>query len=1344
MVNYLSRTLTYINEKGETMSLNDDEILALGRSVVILGEPGMGKSWLLEQLAATSEWRLISAARFVAHPAPEKLVPAHGSLIIDGLDQLMASQESDAVNRVLAQLIRAGCPSFVLSCRSMDWRGASARQDIADEYLSAPIELTISPFSREQALAFLSSEMSAQESERILTHLDSAGIPELYGNPLTLGLIQELAEDGNPLPDTRAELLRLASERMWNERNDHHKGSPLAGLDKWSALDGAGALCAAFVLSGAEAITTVPSARGQALTLHVADVTVLPKAEGAEAVIGSRLFTAVPGQSGLFRPMHRAMAEYLGARWLIRITGDDLTRRRIMAMMKVGDRVPASLRGIFAWLSQSSEFAPDIINADPYAVLRYGDADGLKPEHGRQLLASLKGLHEIDPYFRAEDWTEHSAKGLGHSELEDDIRPVLLSEETGFHLRTVILNAIRNTPVAAKLIDALQELVLQQGGRSYAYGERKDAAEVLAAVSDQGVNWADLVDQLNVEGTEDSTRLVLEILDDINFIRVSPQQIAYTSINYLGLAAGPNRVNGRRHTIGVLYLLGRRLPQEMIGDVLDHTADLLAGDDVEQNYQRDTELSDYILRLVARHLDVQTPAPARLLAWLRMSRGRHGYSSDVRERIDAFFRTDTVTRRAIQEQVLFLESEPEDAWGRIWRLGNLDSGLAFTLEDVLHFLSILAVRLEAIEVRASVWRGLVTLSRRWVDNAEDIFSTASVFACGQPDLVDELNALLIPMPTPEWEIEDARRRNEEFERRSTAWSRHRQEFTNEQPALRTGNLNQIYVVSEAYLGLFYDLNNDLSAPERLVEWLGESLQNIALEGFEAVLHRLDLPTPEAVAETYATGQRLYIIRPMIVGIAERIRCGLSLGDITANVLIGVRLALHYEPLIDRLPGESIETAIDAELHKDTALFETYVRLMVEPGLRRGATHIQGLYGLVRSADDRALTGRLAAEWLQTYPEVSGEVESELVDALMSSGVNAAIFELFQRKSEEGFTNDAQRRLWWSVGLLTNFNISAPIIGNVAEADKDLLWFLRSRLRVVGRSSMFGEVNGNASLWGWIVSQFRTLWPYASNPFDESSGDTNEWDATEFLLAVINRLASDPSPAATEELERLLEGADDGYRSHLLHAARQQDGVRSEIEFPGVSLDHLRTIVDSSVPDSATDLTEILSFALDKLQAQVRGSDTDIVQKYWADDGTPYSEDVCTDRLIEDLERLIPVDGVARIPQADMPKGKRADIAYTVESVIVPVEAKGQWHKDLWSAASGQLDDLYLRDWRAQDRGIYIVYWFGDRVPSNKKLKEHPSGGTLPASPAEFKTQLIESIPADRRASLIVYVLDFTK
>jgi hypothetical protein len=93
---------------------------------------------------------------------------------------------------------------------------------------------------------------------------------------------------------------------------------------------------------------------------------------------------------------------------------------------------------------------------------------------------------------------------------------------------------------------------------------------------------------------------------------------------------------------------------------------------------------------------------------------------------------------------------------------------------------------------------------------------------------------------------------------------------------------------------------------------------------------------------------------------------------------------------------------------------------------------------------------------------------------------------------------------------------------------------------------------------------------------------------------------------------------------------------------------------------------------------------------------------------------------------------------------LPVEIKGQWHADVWTAADSQLDRLYTADYAAERRGIYLVLWFGRQVPKSKLPRSSGRGKRAPTSPEELRTKLIASSRAAQEGRVAVVVLDLER
>jgi hypothetical protein len=149
---HILRVLTYLDASGEEKRLQEADLAILTGPVVILGDPGMGKTTLLETLGDVAGFRYVTARKFIRVPDPGAVFSSDEVVVIDALDEVASARDTDAINQVLTQLVRAGAPRFILSCRGAEWQGAVGRQDIREEYQQDPWVLTLSPVSRDDAI----------------------------------------------------------------------------------------------------------------------------------------------------------------------------------------------------------------------------------------------------------------------------------------------------------------------------------------------------------------------------------------------------------------------------------------------------------------------------------------------------------------------------------------------------------------------------------------------------------------------------------------------------------------------------------------------------------------------------------------------------------------------------------------------------------------------------------------------------------------------------------------------------------------------------------------------------------------------------------------------------------------------------------------------------------------------------------------------------------------------------------------------------------------------------------------------------------------------------------------
>jgi len=212
----------YLNLEGAKEYIDQDDILSIGAPVVVLGDPGSGKSVLTQALGQQPDALYYRAGSFLRSARIE--LPEGSRIIIDGLDEVASTALGGGVDAVLQKLSAMGNPPFILSCREADWRGASDRIKIEDDYASKPLILHLEPFDRDDALLFLQGEFPSIDATRALDHMTDRGLEDLYRNPLTLRLLGEVVRDEGELPDSRAQLFSRACVVMLREDKPRKAG----------------------------------------------------------------------------------------------------------------------------------------------------------------------------------------------------------------------------------------------------------------------------------------------------------------------------------------------------------------------------------------------------------------------------------------------------------------------------------------------------------------------------------------------------------------------------------------------------------------------------------------------------------------------------------------------------------------------------------------------------------------------------------------------------------------------------------------------------------------------------------------------------------------------------------------------------------------------------------------------------------------------------------------------------------------------------------------------------------------------------------------------------------------
>ncbi len=1308
--NLLRRRLWYIDRIDRAV-VDQDFLESDDRSLVVLGEAGMGKSTLLSQLKDVDGYAFCTARKLLIVPDPQPHIGNATTLVIDGLDEVSAQREGDAVDLVLRRLAELGLPRFILSCRVADWRSATALQGIADIYDGAPLELHLDPLGREDAIEFLSDLIGNEAADDAIEHLEARALSGLWRNPQTLELVAKVAAQGD-LPDSKGQLFADATKLLRIEHRNEKSATPLATLPEKDVLDAAGAGFATLIITGREALSRESSPAD--FDAAIAEASALPGAGRLSDVLDSRLFEArAPDR---FSYAHRAIGEFLGARWLSEQADTPRKRRRVLELLNNHSLVPANLRGIHAWLAwHSPSLADKVIRSDPMGVIEYGDADTLSAPQGRSLLRALFELSKENPRFR--DWSDYRAGGLVQASMLDEVRDIVRDGSVEFGLRLLVLQALKGSDLAPLMHDEFLTLLLDSEA---VFALRSEAGRRLVEMSG-GTDWPAAVRELVGEAGENSARLASELMMELGYAQFDDALVLDM------IRANIARVE---HTVGVFFGLARKFPSDRLDALLNGVVAFAESMGDRHERRSNDAITDLAFALLARRLEGSPPDAEQLWSWLHPFDSSRGLQREKRQAISKVLAANDDLRHAVQRHVLLELRNDNNVWQRYLRMFEPASGLRPDEDDLLWLL-------DQIEIHDPRWRELVELSRHGPEDGAKVRAAAERFAAGDDEALAWLAELAIPR-TPEWQIEQERRERERAAQRAADWERHREEFGARIDAMRGGDYGIIVNPAKAYLKLFSDMDDEAQdGPARIEEWLGPELMNAALAGFEAFLTRQPpVPSASEIAKSHAEGQRWDAALLIVVALAERVRTDRGFDDLTDERLMAGYVELSQTRIDDHAGIDDLDMRLAREL-RDRGQWEATLRLFFEPQFNACLQHVNGLYGFLRSEEDAELADRLGAEWLANFPQMSDIAEMELVDRLLTSraGSKALRALLPQRLVEQ--LSDQRRLTWDAVGIILDFGATRARLEGVGSVSKDLFWNLRARLE--DRSRTPSIANLDTDQLAWTIETFRTLFPYASRPTGSTIGDTNGWDATEYLVALINRLGSETGADATAALIALRDAPKDGYTEHLRIALAEQKRKRVEADWVAPDIATFASAVTDRTPTTAPQLQAVMLEELNQVQAKITGDARDWYKDFFHRKDTPKDEEDCRDTILKMFGDL--PFGIHAAPEGHLADDKRCDIECTLPGIMLPIEIKGQWHKDLWTAADRQLDLLYTNDWRAE-RGIYLVLWFGPTA--TKKVKKPPFDSDTPETAAQLQAALASQSATTREGRTEIVVLDLTR
>lgn len=1305
---YISRRISVTNQHGEEIEYTDTDFFCINAPLIILGEPGAGKSELLrfasEQLGAQT----YNASTIEAGPAFDEQTPV---IIVDGIDEITAYETGTPVNKILAKLPKTVL--FVLSCRAADWQDTVNTRIINQKWQQQPIVGRVIPLNQQEIIDFVNANGEGQNGAEFLKEAQQRDVVDLLTNPQNLLLLLKAVKNKG-WPDTRLELYENASLELVKEDNPIHGSINRTRPAPEQLIEAAGFVFAQLLLTGKTSISFDGQSDEEYPKLSEL-VSEDIDSEVIQSALSTKLFR-LTGQN-LLEPCHRTVAEFLAAKWIAKALRNQLSLRRLEGILYGSNYiVPAALRGLHAWVATlNSSLASKFIKRDPYGFFRYGDPSVLTIPQSQNLLSSLEKVAEIDPYFRSEDWHATFGRGLARQELRDDIIRMIRNPQSPYQLSHLIIESIQGDTFADDISSELLAIVNDSSATPL---ERHAAVDALSECNNQP-DWQNTVESLGELGDVESLRIVLDIVQDRVelFNGTTLAEILVELANAIAEGSGPNYA-------GLGYGLHQKLSVPQLEESLDLLSECTTVERPKRRRSRRGDVEDWLFKFIQERFERGSLPPAsRVWSWLKHAERPSYHRSGWDKYSGEYFSQNVEYRQALQAEALRSADNAEDLWMGLFHLGDASPGLWLREDDLILHLGNLLEEKDSYPDWDQRWKSLV----RWGQINRDFIGEFMDFARNQASQSNILSSHLAELQKPperDYEKEEKERERKHRQKRQRKMRAIHQSFEKIQNELSAGkDLGALGDVAKAYLGRFSDLKEASSPTDRVVELVGSKIAPIAFEGLTAVMARNDIPTARQIIELHANEQKEYFFEHILLAhCAIMLQSSQDLADLPIDVARSALAACHWGLHFGDDYTSDLQNQLEDIVFADKAIKEAFVRDTMEPYLNSGAEHVSGLYRLVRNEEFSDIAGPLAIEWIEKYTNLSNNSLRELLIAAIRYASRDRVIELIREYvSKEKWNNEEQRNIWISAAFLLDFDNSLELLTSYAEEKKDHLWSLRA-MSNPEREIYEGWPKLSAEQHHFLITNFGSLWPPADHPSGGWSGDQNPWDASQFIQGRIADLAADLSDQAEALLRGLIKAGGLGrYQNHIKHVYAQQIQRRAEANKVLLPISGVRNILLRGEPTTHDDLQALLIDELEALQERIRNGSTNDILPYW-DGDTPHNENYCRDRITSAINPYLERYNVRAHTEGTMPNSKRCDLLNTHGLMNLPIEIKGQWHDEVWTAAAEQLQN-YTREYHSDGRGIYLVLWFGYLGPNHPKNPHGWTGQPLPKTLDEMKDLL---------------------
>lgn len=1291
--------------------------------VVLLGEPGAGKSTSLRHEAAAEGGELVTCREVMSGLR----LSGSSTAYVDALDEFRSGGSGkDKILQLATAISTSSIGRWRLTCRAEDWRYAADVSALRRAANNEPIIVAhLLPLDEREAQSILNA-LGATNPRKFVAEAHSRGAGAFLQNPLSLRLLHSVVTPNGNWPTTRFELFDKAVWALAHEHDPERTKDHLPSAE--AIVEAASAICFYLLASGAKALwhsNSLPPGSGSSEFVRIPALQLEP--DLASSTLDTALFR---GEGFAFQPCHRVVAEFLAARFLAaRVVGTADTAafplRRAIALITAKDqKAPTELRGLYAWYSAHLQKHGDptgarqLIERDAATVLAYGDA-AVFDVAGRR--AMLVNLDKEDPFFLSSQDEATVLGGLAGDDLAGDFIAILDSEIRS-HLQLTVLRALAEGPPVAATLRKLREIAATPERPDWM---RERAAEIFTSKSNDkmAARHAVLKDLAACEPDRSQLAIRARILGGMPPDKLPIQEFRQLLSDFNAFSA-LSQDRGETHVLGTLMPLVDALRQSPREEFFDRPLVL----EINEN-TLDVEVRSLLSQGLEAAIDATPDLLAkRLLAWIRNvgELPSDKPQSGVVEAIQRWIDLDAKHRDLALFIALLEEGDSEDdPWMVSYHYRSVSEREPSErmINDLIEFAKDEAKgprRKRLLKVAAYTARN----GSHWPALRHTIVSTLE-----QEGRFKGFIKSLQSDPNARWKAREAKRKAKEAEDTKTARLEKISELSPKLTEISSGAASQLGVL----------------------RWAANHYRNTIIRREQPPLTTVIKYSNEEIAAAIAEGCIQFAINADVqfgvddLGSAEAQNSSyhdefVIAAGLHQALVHGRESRLDACPLIVALVGlrsnyfsrdndPSIASWAAKRLAQDpkegTELLLRYWHAALDAG--------EDYLSAIQHINTELASGCLR-RLLVERPNLPEQALRQALSACAPVLTSSELVDVARRAVISHHLESRQRDIWNYVAL-----VLMPSETEDQLSDHQLQAALLAPNREI--RDAFAELCPLPD----EIDRMRVGIHGKSVPADE-----DDWmrsaSVSRTIRTAIQRLSASKAPTAGEILNSLTPRVHQSWKPHIAHAAAEHARRSRDEIYVSPSVGDLMKAVSNGPPASPTDLAAVVLEELERYRRTLRTSNVMPWKRFWNTDKygattQPQIENEDRDRLLELLGPRFERYGIAAsLPEAQRGENTRADVLLLSHAgKNLPIEAKRHNNAELWSAASDQLAG-YASDEGAHGYGIYLVFWFGKEI----RIPARSDGKATPDSAEELERMLSDDLSPDLREKLTVIVLDVSR